>query len=254
MILDRAARAFIVFTALLVAAPAAAGESSDPAEMPNQIVVFGGVSILDASRSSTSSWTPDLPGFPGFPGFPDFPGFPGGFRPGRFPDIEIRTGTSLGDSAVFGARYSRYVKDRLAVEADVSVGPGHDLRTDGELCVGGRCFGGGDFGGRLGIPGGDLDRRRGQSVTAWQYGAGLAYDITGGDVRPVVIFGAGGASWSGAGRSETDFELRFGAGLKILFGRIGARVDVIDHLVLDHFLSGRSEHNVQVTGGFLVGF
>ena len=102
--------------------------------------------------------------------------------------------------------------------------------------------------------GGDFGRRGGQSVTAWQYGGGLAYDITGGDVRPVVILGAGGATWSGAGRTETDFELRFGAGLKILFGRVGARVDVIDHLVLDHFLSGKSEHDIQVTGGFLVGF
>jgi hypothetical protein len=29
---------------------------------------------------------------------------------------------------------------------------------------------------------------------------------------------------------------------------------VIDHLVLDHFLSGRSEHDIHVTAGLLVGF
>ncbi len=69
-----------------------------------------------------------------------------------------------------------------------------------------------------------------------------------------MTFGAGGATWNGSGRTETDFELRFGAGLKILFGDLGARVDVVDHLVLDHFLSGKSEHNIQVTAGFLIGF
>ena len=48
--------------------------------------------------------------------------------------------------------------------------------------------------------------------------------------------------------------LRFGAGLKVLFGRVGARVDVVDHLVLDHFASGETEHDVHATLGLLVRF
>jgi hypothetical protein len=99
-----------------------------------------------------------------------------------------------------------------------------------------------------------LDDVRTRNLTAWHYGAGLAYDITGGDVRPFVIFGAGGVSYSGAGETSTDFALRFGAGLKIYFGRIGARVDVVDHLVTDHFLSGDAEHDIHATAGFLVRF
>jgi hypothetical protein len=246
MHLRRASLAVIILGLTSSAVSAAADDPSNP---QNQIVVFGGASILDASRSSTRTWSPGLPGVPGGPGLAP------GFRPDRFPDVEVHTTASLGNSVVFGARYSRYVKDRLAVEVDLAVGPGHDLGSDLELCLGGRCFGTGDLdrlGGRL--PGLDLRERRGQSVTAWQYGGGLAYDITGGDVRPVIVFGAGGASWNGAGRTETDFELRFGVGLKILFGRVGARVDVIDHLVLDHFLTEKSEHNLHVTAGLLVGF
>ena len=100
----------------------------------------------------------------------------------------------------------------------------------------------------------DLEGLRTRSVTAWHYGGGLTYDITGGDVRPFVIFGAGGVSYSGAGESSTDFALRFGAGLKIYFGRMGARVDVVDHLVTDHFLSGEAEHDIHATAGFLVRF
>jgi hypothetical protein len=100
----------------------------------------------------------------------------------------------------------------------------------------------------------DLDGFRTRNVTAWHYGAGLTYDITGGDVRPFVIFGAGGVSYSGANESSTDFALRFGAGLKIYFGRVGARVDVVDYLVTDHFLSGDAEHDIHATAGFLVRF
>jgi hypothetical protein len=246
MTLIRTSIAIILLALPLAGTPVAADDASD---FPNQIVVFGGVSILDASRTSTTTWPPGIPAFPGWPDRFPGPGIDG------FPEIQLRTSASLGNSVVLGARYSRYIKDRLSVEADISVGPGHDLEPGGEICFEGRCLGGGDidrFPVRL--PGGDLGRWRGQSVTAWQYGGGLAYDITGGDVRPVIVFGAGGVSWSGTGRTETDFELRFGAGLKILFGRVGARIDVIDHLVLDHFLTGSSEHNLHVTAGLLVGF
>jgi len=100
----------------------------------------------------------------------------------------------------------------------------------------------------------DFEGLRTRSVTAWHYGGGVTYDIAGGDVRPFVIFGAGGVSYSGPSETSTDFALRFGAGLKIYFGRVGARVDVVDHLVTDHFLSGDAEHDIHATAGFLVRF
>jgi hypothetical protein len=92
----------------------------------------------------------------------------------------------------------------------------------------------------------------GRRVTAWHYGGGLAYDLTDGDVRPLLLVGAGGVTWDGA--SETDFVFRFGAGLKVLFGKVGARIDVIDHLVIEHFLSGGNEHDVHATAGVVVEF
>ena len=100
----------------------------------------------------------------------------------------------------------------------------------------------------------DFEGRPSRNVTAWHYGAGLAYDLAGGDVRPVIVFGAGGVSYSGARESETDFALRFGAGLRVYFGRVGGRVEVVDHLVVDHFLSGEAEHDIHATAGFLVRF
>ncbi len=225
--------------ALLAVAPPLAAD--EPADHPkSEIVVFGGASILDATRGQER--TVGLPG-------------------SRLPDIQVRAETSLGSSALFGARYSRYVKGRLAVEADLAVAPSHELETDGELCVGGRCFGRAELGPMLGAmgrgPGSaavDLEGLRSRNVTAWHYGAGLAYDLAGGDLRPVVTFGAGGVSYAGARESSTDFALRFGAGLKVLFGRVGGRVDVVDHLVVDHFLTGEAEHDIHATAGFLVRF
>jgi hypothetical protein len=238
---------------LLVAAPLAA---DDDTELKNQIVVFGGMSILDTSEDRTFSFPLPLDGGRGVPVWPGGLGRLGWPGPGRDLTLNARTRTSLGNSVLFGVRYSRYLKKRLAVEADLAVGPSHDLETDGELCLADRCLGGGELS-RIPViwpPEIDFPRGTGRRITGWRYGGGLAYDIVGGDVRPVLVFGAGGVSWSGSGRSETDFELRFGAGLKILFGRVGARVDVIDHLVLDHFLSGKSEHDIHVTAGLLVGF
>jgi hypothetical protein len=103
---------------------------------------------------------------------------------------------------------------------------------------------------------GDLqvERFSERNLTAWHYGAGLSYDVTGGDVRPFVVFGAGGVSYSGDQGASSDFVLRFGAGLKVLFGRVGARVGVVDHLVTEHFLSGDAEHDIHATAGFLVRF
>ena len=47
-------------------------------------------------------------------------------------------------SALFGARYTRQIKDRLGLEADLTVAPGHEIETRGSGCIGDLCFGEGD--------------------------------------------------------------------------------------------------------------
>ena len=232
-----------------LAAPAAAADTPAPPTYRNEIVVFGGVSLLDANGDGQTISFP-VDGDPG-----SMLGFGGRFRlplPIQLPPVSLTTRSGVGQSGLFGARYSRAIKDRLDLEADLSVAPSHSLETRGSGCVGELCFDPGRAArgrdGRVGAGFGDRD------VTAWQYGAGLAYEITQGDVQPIVILGAGAVTWDGARGAGTDFELRFGAGLKMYFGRVGARVDVVDHLVLDQFLTGKTEHDVHATAGLLVGF
>jgi len=233
-----------------LAGSAAAADTPAPPTNRNEIVVFGGVSLLDANGDGQTLAFP-VDGAPG----PGMLGFGGRFRlplPVPLPPVSLTTRSGIGQSGLFGARYSRAIKDRLDLEADLSVAPGHSLETRGSGCAGDLCFDAGRAArgrdGRAFAGFGDND------VTAWQYGAGLAYEITQGDVQPIVTFGAGGVTWDGARGAGTDFELRFGAGLKMYFGRVGARVDVIDHLVLDQFLTGKTEHDVHATAGLLVGF
>jgi hypothetical protein len=235
--------------ALTLGAASAGADDATATDPRNELVVFGGISLLDASRSTQTTIDVGSIELPGMPGFGDR------FGRGRFvvPPVSVEGEISLGSSALFGARYSRLIKDRLAVEADLTIAPGHELEARGSACVEGRCVasepGGGRFmDGRFDVGTGD------RNVTAWHYGAGLAYELTGGDVRPLVILGAGAVTWDGARADGTDFVFRFGAGLKILFGRVGARVDVVDHLVLDQFVSGKTEHDVHATAGLLVRF
>jgi hypothetical protein len=260
----------------IAAVPARAADSASVDPARSEVSVFGGISILDARRSQQSTITvPDIPGFPGFPGLPGWSGSTGG-------TIQINTETRLENSVLFGARYAFYLRKQLAIEADFAVAPSHDLRGGVDVCgPAGRCFGQGDYqqagmasdfvGAMNGFFGGPMGGRfrgmdgmygghggegwyGGRSVTAWHYGAGLTYDILGGDVRPFLVLGAGGVSYDGTSGAKTDFVLRFGAGLKVYFGRLGARVDAVDHLVFNQFLSGHDEHDVHITGGALVRF
>jgi hypothetical protein len=255
----------------LAAAPARAQDAGlDPAR--NEVAVFGGISIIDARHSEQT--TIPLPAIPGFPGWPG----------NGSQDVQVGAETKLGNSALVGFRYAFYFRKQLALEADVAVAPSHDLRSSVDLCGSSGCYGRGDYAGAgigrpfdtamdaffaspmgrqfRGMEGmhageGHFDGRYGfggRSVTAWHYGAGLTYDILGGNVRPFVIVGAGGVTYDGAPKTTTDFVLRFGAGLKVYFGRLGARVDAVDHLVFNNFLTGRDEHDVHITGGAFVRF
>ena len=257
------------------AVPARADDATlDPAR--SEFSVFGGISILDARSSQTSTITlPGIPAVPGYGGGPGFPGFPGG-------DLQVSTETRLGNGGLVGVRYAFYLRKQLALEADGSVVPGQDLRTSvGGLCTSPGCYGpkgypgfgpsfdqamnayfggmggaasrgrGGSYGGRGGY---GMRYGFGHDLTAWHYGAGLTYDLLGRDVRPFVLLGAGGVSYDGEAGARTDFVLRLGAGVKLYFGRLGVRVDATDFLVFDNFLTGHDEHDLHVSGGGFVRF
>ena len=119
--------------ALLAAGPAGADDAPAASDERNELVVFGGISLLDASRSSETTIDVGRIELPGMRRF----GGRFGRGPIAIPPVSLSGETSLGSSALFGARYSRLIKDRLAVEADLTIAPGHELETRGSACVAG---------------------------------------------------------------------------------------------------------------------
>ena len=52
--------------------------------------------------------------------------------------------------------------------------------------------------------------------------------------------------------TKTDLAFDVGAGVRLGFSeRVGARLEVADRIVLDHFLSRRTEHDVHVRAGIV---
>jgi hypothetical protein len=212
---------------------------AQPVEGTNEVTVFGGASLLDVSTERFDDVLPLLGGAV------DGRGRPAIFPP-PLPELHVRR--SIGSSAEFGVRFGRYLSSRLAVEGDFAVAPGHDLTGRFEyrcprdvFCIAGALP-------ALFVP----DRLTTDRVVAWHYGGGFAFDLLGGDVRPAVIGGLGAVTYDLTGRTDTDLTVRLGAAIKGYFGRLGARLEVVDHVVPSHFLTGSTEHDVHARAGIIV--
>jgi len=194
----------------------------------NELTVFGGVSLANLRDVSTDPARILLAPRPASP---------------ILPSIE-RTAT-LGGSADFGARYGRRLSDTLTVEGDFAVAPGHDLEErfasgcpPDALCIAGP-------GVRLFVP----DVLRVDRLVAYHYGGGVRLALLDGAVRPSVTGGLGGVTFTGSRLTDTRLAFRLGAGVETEVDSLTARLEVVDVIVADHFVTGRTEHDVHVRIG-----
>lgn len=214
----------VFILSVLLGAPAAA-----QTEGRNELTVLGGASLADLRT--------DFPAGPGrlFADRPDLLSL--------LPAIERRS--KLGGSVEFGVRYGRRYSDNLTVEADFSVAPAHNLEERiGFGCPRGLAC--------IASPGVQVfapDIRRTAQLVAYHYGGGVRLDLTQGAVRPSVVGGLGGVTYDGSDLLETNLAARIGAGLSTDVGKLLARLEVVDVIVVDHFLTGRTEHDVHVRVG-----
>jgi hypothetical protein len=222
----------LFLSAMFVLAPAAA--RCDTPEGRTEITVFAGVSLLDAKteRSRPLPFTSRA-----------IPPFPVPF------DITFREERSLGGSAILGFKVGRYVARRAEVELALTAGPSHELRTvSSYFCNPERPCPLVDRAAALFAP----TLRDRSKVPAYHYDLNLTYDLATGEVRPFLSFGVGGVTYDIPDGAETRFAFNVVAGAKLYFGeRIGARLEIGDHVVPDHFLTKRVEHDVQVRGGLV---
>jgi Outer membrane protein beta-barrel domain len=92
---------------------------------------------------------------------------------------------------------------------------------------------------------------RQSNVVTYQYDGNFVYNFAKNDLRPFVTFGIGGMTSVLSPGSRTDFAINFGGGAKFYFNKIGIRAEINDHVVPDYFLTGNTEHDLQVQYGFI---
>ena len=216
----------LILAAVILAWPVTGAAQS--AAGLNELTVFAGVSF--ASPESTD---PDRPVILGG-------GLGSGFVPGPF-----LQSVSLDGSAEFGTRYARYLTDTISVGGDFSIAPSHQLtETTGFGCAPGRfCIAGAEP--LIFAP----EVKRVVRVVAYHYGANVGMDLTQGTLRPSVVAGLGAVTYDSEVRRDTAFALRVGAALVAETGRLAIRLELLDVITADHFVTGQAEHDVHVRVG-----
>lgn len=209
---------------VLLLAPALAG--AEPGKV--EITILGGGSLLEVRQTSVTP--PCLECV--------VPLGAGQVLPVPLPPIRFSESRSLGRGVLIGFRVGYDLSDRAEIEAGFAVEPSRTLRSDFAIgCPAGR-------------PCPFLVRRpEAEKVAGYDYDAAFLFHLTRARVRPFLTAGIGGMSFDAPDRTRTNFAFRYGAGLKVGVGRMGVRVDVVDALVFDHFLTGRAEHDLRVRGG-----
>jgi opacity protein-like surface antigen len=217
-------------------AAAAVAAAAPPSDDPRyEVTLVFGASVLGVETS--------VQGFP-----IEVPGavlelLPAGTLRELLPD-GIRQQERLGGSFLQGFQVARRVGRRGWLETEFLIAPAHTLRRSASFrCPAQICA----LAGLTDIAGGlSFDER----VTAYHYGLGFGYELARGDVRPFLSAGIGAVTFDLADGGGTSLALEVGAGARFkISDHIGARLEVVDRIVPDHFLTGNTEHDLQIRAG-----
>ena len=195
-----------------------------------EITLYGGGSLLDLERTRPDRRFGPMP--EGAQGesvvWPSF--------------IQFRR--SLGGSLMVGLKVGYHVTDYLAVESNFSLAPKHTLKESlhvacdpGEICPMEIGF----------LP----EYERKENITAYAYDINLVYHFSRSRVRPYWTAGIGGVSYDVPDDFETNFTFNTGLGLKIYGRRLGLRFEINEHVIPDHFLTGKTASNLQFQAGLV---
>jgi len=227
---------------VLVAVPAIA---QTPGK--NELSVFGGISLLDAS--TTNSITPLL--LDALPSIGTL----------VYPPI-LGTSRKLGSSGEFGVRYGREATETITVTGDFSVAPAHELSNrlssgcpEPLACIAAQAEGSIGIGFEGGVPVGFPfpipDVLFSERVVAYHYGGGLRLHVLPtSTLKPAVVAGIGGVTYAGTRRRESQFVLRIGGSITASVRNLSTTIEVLDAIVPDHYVSDNVEHDVHIRIAF----
>jgi opacity protein-like surface antigen len=233
----KSAPTVFVLAGVLQAGAAGAATVPPPDDHRYEVTLVFGASVLGVETEES------LRGFP-----IDVPGtllelLPAGTLRQLVPE-GIRQQERLGGSFLQGFQVARRVGRRGWLETEFLIAPAHTLRRSvsfrcpAQLCA---LAGLGDLGDGLSVE---------QRVTAYHYGLGFGYELARGDVRPFLSAGVGAVTYDEADGGGTSLALEVGAGARFAISdHVGGRLEVVDRIVPDHFLTGNTEHDLQVRAG-----
>jgi hypothetical protein len=222
--------------AVLAVAPTPLGAQPASSDHRYEVTLLFGASLLSAESNSA----PPLP----FDSLQTFEALlPAGTLRRLLPST-LQTRDRMGASFLQGFQISRRLARRGWLEGEFLIAPAHlrrrttSFRCPAEVCA---LAGLSSLGDALASE---------ERVTAYHYGLGFAYELARGEVRPFLSVGAGAVTYGVPRGGGTSFAFEVGAGARLSFGeRIGGRIEVVDRVIPDHFLSGATEHDVQVRAG-----
>lgn len=170
-----------------------------------------------------------------------FPCFPSPIVPA----FSVGRSQTLDSSVLVGFGVSRYLNNNIAIEGRFSVAPNHQLTETsfidcpaGEICP------------LVLFPDFNLQ----SNVVAYHYDANFVYHFASGQVRPYVTAGIGGVSFDALSSTRTNVAWTFGAGSKFMLGKgMGLKFEFNDHLIPNHFVTDKTENDLQVQYGFIFG-
>lgn len=228
-------KATLAVAALAVAATPLAAQPA-PSDPRYEVTLVFGASLLSAESDSAQP----LP----FDSLQTFEALlPAGTLRRLLPSA-IEAHDRMGASFLQGFQISRRLARRGWLEGEFVIAPAHtrrrttSFRCPAEVCA---LAGLSSLGDALASE---------ERVTAYHYGLGFAYELARGEVRPFLSVGAGAVTYDVPRGGGTSFAFDVGVGARLSFGeRIGGRIEVVDRVVPDHFLSGATEHDVQVRAG-----
>ncbi len=156
----------------------------------------------------------------------------------------LAIGRSIKGSQLFGFKVGYYFTSKAEIEGSFSVAPAHELEGTYDC-----------------LPNRICPMREMYffpywfaNIPAYHYDTNFLFNFGSNKFRPFVSAGIGGVSYDVGREIKTNFAFNFSAGIKYYFKNKGVRFEINEHIILDHFLSGKNESNLQLQGGFFVLF
>ena len=156
------------------------------------------------------------------------------------PFIETST---LEGGFIIGFKFGYYLNENVEVEGNFSIAPNQDFTFESSIfCPGVPCpLSQDEFAPVIFIE---------KNAVSYDYGGNLVYNFNQEKVTPFVTAGIGGLSTDLGDETHNDFVFNFGGGAKFNFKNVGVRFEINDHVIPDHFLTAKTEHDLQVQYGF----